>query len=94
MTEVTKYSVSLPADWNQTSFGLPTPYEQGKAGMILPIALQHLCPAFVSIAGIGAIAAAVMSSIDSALLSASSLFARNVYKNIIRRKVSDHRIQG
>lgn len=75
-------------DWNQTSFDLPTPYEQDKAGMILPISLQYLCPPYVSIAGIGAITAAVMSSIDSALLSASSLCARNIYKNILRKKVS------
>ncbi|XP_018603807.2 high-affinity choline transporter 1-like [Scleropages formosus] len=84
-------AVAASTDWNQTSYGLPTPYEQDKAGSILPIVLQYLCPPFVSIAGIGAIAAAVMSSIDSALLSSSSLFARNIYKNIIRRKKASER---
>ncbi|KAK6291153.1 hypothetical protein J4Q44_G00384490 [Coregonus suidteri] len=85
-------AVAASTDWNQTSFGLPTPYEQGKAGMILPISLHHLCPPFVSLAGIGAIAAAVMSSIDSALLSSASLFARNIYKNIISKRASEKEI--
>lgn len=57
--------------------------------MILPISLHHLCPPFVSLAGIGAIAAAVMSSIDSALLSSASLFPRNIYKNIFSKTVRE-----
>ncbi|KAG7470890.1 hypothetical protein MATL_G00118690, partial [Megalops atlanticus] len=85
-------AVAASTDWNQTSFGLPTPYEQDKAGMILPISLQYLCPVYISVAGIGAIAAAVMSSIDSALLSSASLFARNIYKNIFRKKASEREI--
>ncbi|XP_023869028.1 high-affinity choline transporter 1 [Salvelinus sp. IW2-2015] len=85
-------AVAASTDWNQTSFGLPTPYEQGKAGMILPISLHHLCPHYVSLAGIGAIAAAVMSSIDSALLSSASLFARNIYKNIFSKRASEKQI--
>ncbi|KAG9337547.1 hypothetical protein JZ751_028564 [Albula glossodonta] len=83
---------SLIVDWNQTSFGLPTPYEQDKAGMILPLSLQHLCPPYVSITGTGAIAAAVMSSIDSAMLSFASLSARNIYKKILRKKASEKEI--
>lgn len=54
----------------------------------MPIALQHLCPVYISIAGIGAIAAVVMSSMDSTLLSSSSMFTYNIYKKIIRKKVS------
>jgi hypothetical protein len=42
----------------------------------------------VSFFGLGAVSAAVMSSADSSVLSASSMFARNVYKLIFRQRVS------
>ncbi|KAJ0057012.1 hypothetical protein NL108_000834, partial [Boleophthalmus pectinirostris] len=85
-------AVAASTDWNQTSFGGPSPYEQGLAGLILPIALQHLCPFFVSLVGMGALAAAVMSSVDSVLLSAASQIARNIYKNILYKKASEKSI--
>ena len=56
--------------------------------MILPMVLQYLTPAAVSFFGLGAVSAAVMSSADSSVLSASSMFARNVYKLIFRPSVS------
>ncbi|KAJ8303641.1 hypothetical protein KUTeg_020037 [Tegillarca granosa] len=53
---------------------------------ILPLVMHHLCPPAVSIIGIGAISAAVMSSADSICLAIGSIFSKNIYKNVIRPK--------
>ncbi|NXF32593.1 SC5A7 protein, partial [Nyctibius bracteatus] len=82
-------AVAASTDWNQTSYGLPSPLERGESAMILPLVLRYLCPAYISIAGLGAIAAAAMSSADSALLSASSMFAHNIYRKILRKKATE-----
>ncbi|KAM6961796.1 high-affinity choline transporter 1-like isoform 2-T2 [Tautogolabrus adspersus] len=85
-------AAAASTNWNQTTYGSPSPFEQGKSGMILPIALQHLCPFFVSLVGMGALAASVMSSVDSALLSAASQLGRNIFKNIIYKRASEKMI--
>ncbi|XP_034381666.1 high-affinity choline transporter 1-like [Cyclopterus lumpus] len=85
-------AVAASTNWNETSYGSPSPYEQGKAGMILPIALQHLCPFYISMFGMGALAASVMSSVDSGLLCAASLLGRNIFKNVIYKRASEKMI--
>ncbi|XP_021263915.1 high affinity choline transporter 1-like [Numida meleagris] len=85
-------AVAASTDWNQTSYGLPSPLERGESAMILPFVLHYLCPAYISIAGLGAIAAAAMSSADSALLSAGSMFAHNIYRKILRKKATEREV--
>ncbi|KAJ3584356.1 hypothetical protein NHX12_014851 [Muraenolepis orangiensis] len=74
--------VAAPTDWNQTTYGSPSPYERGEVAMILPIVLQHFTPTFVFVFGVGAVAAAVMSSANSSLLGASAIFTNNIYRSL------------
>ncbi|NXD11915.1 SC5A7 protein, partial [Nothocercus nigrocapillus] len=85
-------AAAASTDWNQTSYGLPSPADRGESAMILPFVLHHLCPAYVSVVGLGAISAAAMSSADSALLSASSMFAHNIYRKILRKKATEREV--
>ena len=78
-------------DWNRTAYvtrdGFNVSDLPNRASDILPLVLQYLTPNWVSFFGLGAVSAAVMSSADSSILSASCMFARNIYKMIIRQKV-------
>ena len=69
---------------------LPIPPEDEK--LILPLVIQYLTPSVISFFGLGAISAAVMSSADSSVLSASSMFARNIWKLVFRQKASEREI--
>ncbi|XP_054479798.1 high-affinity choline transporter 1-like [Anoplopoma fimbria] len=85
-------AVAASTDWNLTSYGSPSPYERGEAAMVLPISLLHLTPTAIFVLGMGAIAGASMSSTDSCLLAATSIFTRNIYK-VIRHQASDWELQ-
>ncbi|OQV18885.1 High-affinity choline transporter 1 [Hypsibius exemplaris] len=87
-------AIASSADWTNTTFGR-TPGANGdesEARLILPLVLQNFNPAFVSFIGLGAVSAAVMSSADSSILSASSMFAWNIYRPLVRPKASDREI--
>ena len=51
--------------------------------LVLPYLLRYAVPEWVSVLGLGAVAAAVMSSVDSSILSASSLVAWNGYRKFL-----------
>ena len=89
-------SKSYLLDWNETSFvNVVKPGNVDINGTIkiaaertMPMVLQYLTPTWVSFIGLGAVSAAVMSSVDSSVLSASSMFAHNIYKTVFRQRVS------
>merc|ERR1719289_297253 len=60
--------------------------------LTLPLVLQYLTPGWVAFIGLGAVSAAVMSSADSSVLSASSMFSHNIYKIIFRPKATANEI--
>uniref|UniRef100_A0A8C7XGR2 High affinity choline transporter 1 n=1 Tax=Oryzias sinensis TaxID=183150 RepID=A0A8C7XGR2_9TELE len=85
-------AIGASTDWNKTTYGPIAPKDKDDSDKILPIVLQHLCPPYISFFGLGAVSAAVMSSADSSILSASSMFARNIYQLALRQSASDREI--
>jgi high affinity choline transporter 7 len=70
------------ADW--TALGLAEP----DATLVLPYVLRHLTPPLVAAIGLGAVSAAVMSSVDSSILSASTMAAWNVYRPLMNPRAT------
>lgn len=71
------------ADW--TTLGLSAPPD---AASTLPWVVAYLTPSWLATIGLGAVAAAVMSSVDSSILSAASLASWNVYRPLFEPNVS------
>jgi len=76
--------IAASADWEAAGASAPEP-----ASLVLPYVFHHLAPAVVGVIGLGALAAAVMSSVDSSVLSASSLGTWNLYRRLLRPEASD-----
>ena len=51
--------------------------------------MRYLCPHWVTFLGLAALSAASMSTADSCILAASSVFTTNIYKGLLRPKASD-----
>lgn len=87
-------AIAKSAEWDKV--GIPARFLKNGTGvihedhlrLILPLVLQYLTPTAVAFVGLGAISAAVMSSADSSVLSASSMFAHNIYKMIFRQQAT------
>jgi high affinity choline transporter 7 len=75
--------VGAITDWEQ--LGLPLP---DSPASILPHVMRYLTPSYIAAIGLGAIAAAVMSSVDSSILSAASMSTWNVYRPLFKPDVS------
>ncbi|VDI38848.1 Hypothetical predicted protein [Mytilus galloprovincialis] len=83
--------IATQTDWSMTTYmsGNSSVLADEDIPLVLPLVMEHLCPKAVALFGLGAVAAAVMSSVDSAVLSSSGQFSRNVYKRIIRKTASE-----
>lgn len=79
---------STAADW--TSLGLTPPPD---AASTLPWVARYLTPTWVATIALGAVAAAVMSSVDSSILSASSMTAWNVFRPLVQPNISPNKLQ-
>jgi len=84
-------AIAKNTDWSMTEYACGAP--SGKESkVVLPLALQYLTPPAVAFFGLGAVSAAVMSSADSSMLSASTMIARNFYQKVIRPKCSEREV--
>ena len=60
---------------------------------VLPYVLRHAVPTVVSLIGLSAIAAAVLSSVDSSILSSASMFTWNVFRPWAGLSSDDQRLR-
>ncbi|KAK3086096.1 hypothetical protein FSP39_013500 [Pinctada imbricata] len=80
------------ADWNMTAYDGNVTLSAEEWASVVPMSLHFLCPRVVSVIGLGAVSAAVMSSADSIVLATGSVFARNIYQTLFRPKATEREI--
>ena len=80
--------VGAVADWS--ALGLNAPPDSAST---LPWVVRYLTNPWVATIGLGAIAAAVMSSVDSSILSASSMATWNVYRPLLKPAITSEKLQ-
>ena len=74
-------------DWPALGVAAPEP------AFVLPAVLRYVTGPVVAAVGLGALAAAVMSSVDSSILSASTMAAWNVYRPLVRPSADSTRLR-
>lgn len=80
--------VGAAADWT-TLGGVPE-----NSLEILPMVMRQMTPPLVATIGLGAVAAAVMSSADSSILSSSSMAGWNVYRPLVKPQMTSQQLAG
>ena len=80
--------IAYSVDWSAQ--GAPDPQS---AAMILPWVLRYLTPPLIAALGLGAVAAAVMSSVASSVLASSSMAAWNIYRPLLRPDAKQAELQ-
>jgi high affinity choline transporter 7 len=81
-------AIGALTDWG--GLGLQVP----QASLVLPWVLRYLGGPWVASVGLAAIAAAVMSSVDSSILSAASMGAWNIYRPLLNPRASAAQLRG
>lgn len=81
-------AIGATVDWQAVGAEPPD-----NPAMILPHVAFTLTPGVIAAFALGAVAAAVMSSLDSSLLSGSTMFAWNIYRSLLRPAASDREIR-
>ncbi|VDI21487.1 solute carrier family 5 (high affinity choline transporter), member 7 [Mytilus galloprovincialis] len=84
--------IGAATDWNQTMYNGNPELSTEEWSYVLPMVLAYLCPMAVSVFGLGAISAAVMSSADSIVLATGSVISHNLYKNCFRPKATQREL--
>lgn len=74
-------------DWSVVGVAAPEP------AFVLPAVLRYVTGPVVAAVGLGALAAAVMSSVDSSILSASTMAVWNVYRPLLRPSADSARLR-